>query len=77
MTTISSHVPSIEIYSIGEIFIDYSGVTHAEGNATPLCESAYKWTGLSICIGLGSTKALAKLVPKKQKKLLGPWIYQI
>jgi DNA polymerase V len=59
MTTVSSHVPSIEIYSIDECFIDYNSVAHAQDNAKRLCETVHKWTGISICIGLGPTKTLA------------------
>jgi DNA polymerase V len=33
MATISSHVPSIEIYNIDECFINYNGVAHAQDNA--------------------------------------------
>ena len=69
MATISSHVPSIEIYSIDECFIDYNGVAHAQDNAKRLCETVYKWTGISICIGLGPTKTLAKLANQKAKKI--------
>ena len=62
MTTITDHFPSIEIYCIEECFIDYNCVPHAEGNTKRLSETVYKWTGISICIRLGPTKTLAKLV---------------
>lgn len=70
MDTIAAHVPDMEVYSIDECFIDYTGaVVDMEAHAQALRSTVRQWTGLSISIGLGPTKTLAKLANNKAKKM--------
>ncbi|KQO66492.1 MULTISPECIES: Y-family DNA polymerase [Methylobacterium] len=62
--------PRIEIYSIDESFLDISDVRPAE--RAILCrdmrETVRAWTGIPTCVGIGSTKTLAKLANHIAKK---------
>ena len=55
--------PRIEIYSIDESFLDLSDVR--ERDRVPLARdmraTVRAWTGIPTCVGIGSTKTLAKL----------------
>ncbi len=69
METIAAHVPDMEIYSIDECFIDYTGAAvDVAAHAVALRATVRQWTGLNISIGLGPTKTLAKLANAKAKK---------
>lgn len=58
--------PYIEIYSIDEAFLDFSGVEigrlRDEGKA--LVNKIKKWTGIPVSIGIAPTKTLAKIASK-------------
>ena len=76
MNVLADFSPQQEIYSIDECFLDLSGFK-------PMQHSAYgqhirhtikQWVGLPVCVGIGSTKTLAKLanhVAKKQLEYTG------
>ncbi len=69
MAIIAANTPEIEIYSIDECFIDYTGCTFDVVDHTVALRSTIKqWTGLPVSIGLGSTKTLAKLANHQAKK---------
>jgi DNA polymerase V len=40
-------------------------------------ERILKWTGLPVCVGMGSTKTLAKLANNISKKILNSMEYVI
>ena len=68
--------PRIEIYSIDESFLDISDVRERdrESLARDMRETVRAWTGIPTCVGIGSTKTLAKLanhVAKKNPELGG------
>lgn len=69
MDILKSNTPEIEVYSIDECFIDYSGV-HIDiiEHVANLRSLVQQWTGLPISIGIGSTKTLAKIANKVSKK---------
>lgn len=67
MDIIAANVPDIEIYSIDECFIDYTGVDQAADHARTLRNTIHQWTGLMVSIGLGSTKTLAKVANRRAK----------
>jgi DNA polymerase V len=71
MNIIADSAPDTEVYSIDECFIDYTGVADAAGHAVSLREKVLQWTGLSISIGLGTTKTLAKIANHKAKTAKG------
>lgn len=62
MATIRTLVPRQEIYSIDEQFADVTGMTL---DLTILGHQVHdrvlKWTGIPTCVGIASTKTLAKL----------------
>ena len=67
MDIIAANVPDIEIYSIDECFIDYTGVDQAADHARTLRNTINQWTGLMVSIGIGSTKTLAKVANRRAK----------
>jgi len=65
-----------EIYSIDECFLDLSGMrsTDLDRHARHIRQTIRQWTGLPTCVGIGSTKTLAKLanhIAKKNPELHG------
>jgi len=69
MKIIAQSSPIQEIYSIDESFIDLEGlpfdlVTHMQS----LRRQVRRWTGIPVCVGMGSTKVLAKLANRIAKK---------
>lgn len=73
MTMLSSYSPSIEIYSIDEAFLDFSGFglldlkEYGEG----IVQAVTKGTGIPISTGIANTKTLAKVANKFAKKYKG------
>ena len=69
---LSSFSPNIEVYSIDESFLDLSGFErvgyHAYG--AEIRQRIADWLGLAVCVGIGSTKTLAKLANHCAKKML-------
>jgi len=69
MRIIAQYSPIQEIYSIDESFIDLKGlpfdlVNHMQS----LRKQVRCWTGVPVCVGIGSTKVLAKLANRIAKK---------
>ena len=70
MSIIARHVPEVEIYSIDEAFIKFSGFSEDEANkkCKEIIKTVLKWTGIPVSIGLASTKSLAKVANRIAKK---------
>ena len=67
MSILRDEVPAIEVYSIDEAFLQIpKGFT--EEQARTLRAKVLQWTGIPVCIGIGSTKLLAKLANRHAKK---------
>jgi DNA polymerase V len=67
MSILREEVPAIEVYSIDEAFLQLpEGFT--EEQARSLRARILQWTGIPVCIGIGSTKLLAKLANRHAKK---------
>lgn len=66
MTTLKSHLPSIEIYSIDEAFLDLSGfeLNKLESFGRELSHVVKRNTGIPVSIGMAPTKTLAKVASK-------------
>ncbi len=64
--------PRIENYSIDESFLDLSDVKSESIKeiALEIKNRVYKWIGIPVCVGIGSTKTLAKLANKLAKKTI-------
>lgn len=73
MAILSEEVPAIEVYSIDEAFLQLP-LNFNEEMGKALRAKVLKHTGIPVCIGIGSTKLLAKLSnrhAKKNKKVTG------
>jgi len=70
MQVIKELVPKTEIYSIDEIFADLSGMKYTDLNtlATNIREIVIRCTGIPVSVGIGKTKALAKMANRYAKK---------
>ena len=67
MSILREEVPAIEVYSIDEAFLQLTnGFTEEQARA--LRAKVLQWTGIPVCIGIGSTKLLAKLANRHAKK---------
>jgi len=67
MSVLREEVPDIEIYSIDEAFLSLPP-DFDEEHARALQAKVDQWTGIAVCIGIGSTKLLAKLANRHAKK---------
>lgn len=68
---LSRHAPVVENYSVDESFLTFPDDKLLEARAHALRAEVRRWTGLPVAVGLGPTKALAKLGSDKAKKLGG------
>lgn len=70
MTVLADFCPAMEIYSIDECFMDFSGFELHDLNRIGLemKQKVLKWTGIPISVGFAPTKALAKAANKIAKK---------
>ena len=69
MRIISQYSPIQEVYSIDESFIDLKGLPfHLTNHMQSLRQKVKSWTGVPVCVGIGSTKVLAKLANRIAKK---------
>ncbi len=67
---LSTFSPNIEVYSIDESFLDLSGVNQKDHAAygAEIRQRVAEWLGLSVCVGIGPTKTLAKFANHLAKK---------
>lgn len=70
MNILSRYTPDIEVYSIDEAFLKFQGFGHfnLQEYTQDIVRTVKKSTGLNICIGVASTKSLAKVANKIAKK---------
>ena len=69
MRVISQYSPIQEVYSIDESFIDLAGLPfQLRNHMQSLKQKVKSWTGVPVCVGIGSTKVLAKLANRIAKK---------
>ena len=73
MSMLSSYSPSIEIYSIDEAFLDFSGfdLFSLKNYGEDIVQEVTKGTGIPISMGIAKTKTLAKVANKFAKKYKG------
>ena len=73
MKTMEYFTPNVEVYSIDEAFLDFTGVTvndfHDYG--LQMRTRAQKWLSLPICVGIAPTRVLAKAANRIAKKFQG------
>lgn len=64
MSVLEELAPRLEIYSIDEAFLDFSGMSanfHLETYGKHVQKTVYQYTGISVGVGIAPTKTLAKL----------------
>lgn len=70
---IGQFAPEQEIYSIDETFLDLTGFNQdLVEYGLQIRQRVRQWTGIPVCVGIGSTKTLAKLANHTAKKVLLP-----
>lgn len=60
--------PQVEIYSIDEAFIDFTGITNPQDLATNIRKQILQQIGIPTCVGVSLTKTLAKVANRVAKK---------
>jgi len=70
MEVLSGFTPSIEVYSIDEAFLDFSGFAGRDLTAygQTIRQTVRQWTGIPVSVGVGATKTLAKLANRQAKR---------
>lgn len=68
MSILSDYSPRHEVYSIDECFVDLTGIPKLRDVSYSLRERVIAWTDIPVCVGIGSTKTLAKLANHIAKK---------
>jgi DNA polymerase V len=72
-SVIGQFAPEQEIYSIDETFLDLTGFNRdLIEYGLQIRQRVRQWTGIPVCVGIGSTKTLAKLANHSAKKVLVP-----
>jgi DNA polymerase V len=70
MATLEEFAPSAEVYSIDEAFLDLTGVCDSDPVAygQRIRHAVSRATGIPVCVGMATTKTLAKLANYAAKK---------
>ena len=70
MTILSQFSPEVEVYSIDEAFLKFTGFEDydLQDYGVQMRDRVQKWTGIPISVGFAPTKALAKVANKIAKK---------
>lgn len=73
MTLLSNYSPDVEVYSVDESFLDFSGIDNIDLKeyARSMIRTVTKGTGIPVSVGVASTKTLAKVANKFAKKYPG------
>ena len=77
--TLEQFAPEIETYSIDEAFLNLTGfpLTGLAAHAEDIRRTVRRWTGISVSVGIGKTKTLAKAanrLAKASSVTSGVWI---
>ena len=78
MQILCDYAPRSEVYSIDECFVDLTGMPRLREVSYAMRERVGRWTGMSVCVGIGPTKTLSKLanhVAKKHPRSKGVFNY--
>ena len=60
--------PYLEVYSIDESFLDFTGFSDPAAHGLRIKDAVYRWIGLPVSVGIGTTKTLAKVANRVAKK---------
>lgn len=67
VTILRDMFPRVEVYSIDENFVDVAGLKDPVATALVARERILQWVGIPCCVGLGTTRTLAKAGNKLAK----------
>ena len=67
VTILRDMFPRVEVYSIDENFVDVEGLPDPVATCLEARERILQWVGIPCCVGLGSTRTLAKAGNKLAK----------
>lgn len=67
VTILRDMFPQVEVYSIDENFVDVAGLKDPVATALMARERILQWVGIPCCVGLGTTRTLAKAGNKLAK----------
>jgi DNA polymerase V len=73
MQTLHNFTPEVEVYSIDEAFLGFSGAV-SETALSTIRATVKRWTGIPVSIGLATTKTLAKIANRLAKQRDGVYI---
>jgi DNA polymerase V len=72
VSILRTYSPNVEVYSIDESFLGISGMDSLWASRTVMGQDIrariQQWMGLPVCVGIGSSKTLAKLANHVAKK---------
>lgn len=68
MSLIESLVPRLEVYSVDEAFIDFTGISPLQETAFSIRQQVLQSLGIPTCMGISKTKTLAKVANHLAKK---------
>ena len=70
MSVLRRFAPAVEIYSIDEAFLDFSGMDHASLDTLghTVCRTVRRLTGIPVSLGIAPNKTLAKIASKLAKR---------
>ncbi len=73
MEVLSRWAPHLEVYSIDEAFLEFTGIRAAaeEPFGRGLVQTVRRWTGIPVSLGIGPTKTLAKVASRCAKRSPG------
>ena len=77
MSLLAEDIPQIEIYSIDEAFLDYSGLPDPMQHAHDIRDKIMQYTGIPVSIGIAGTKTLAKIANSCAKKEVQSGIFNL
>lgn len=67
MRVLEHFSPTVEVYSIDEAFLDFSGFEDPLARAETLRDTVKRWVGIPVAVGVAPTKTLAKVAAKQAK----------
>ncbi len=70
MNTLRQFAPALEVYSVDESFLDFSGMERFDltARALEIRRTVLQWVGVPVCVGVAPTKVLAKIANRLAKK---------
>lgn len=70
MNTLRQFAPAMEVYSVDEAFLDFSGMEHFDLSdcARNIRQTVWRWVGVPVSVGIAPTKVLAKIANRIAKK---------